>query len=188
LPITSQPLLDYLSQRNISLSIAANFCREVKYSLREKNYYGIGFKNDSGGFEIRNAFYKNSSSPKAIRTIKNGNKKIAVFEGFFDFLSAVSLLPENKIKCCDFCVLNSLSFFENAKPFLDTYNTVFLFLDNDAAGKKISSAATERTSKYIDKSDLYKEQKDVNAWWMSNKPPPDILNFLTKPSMKMRLR
>jgi DNA primase len=187
-PITSQRLVDYLSERKISLSIATIFCREVKYTLRGKNYYGIGFKNDAGGFEIRNAFYKNGSSPKAMTTIKNGNKKIAVFEGFFDFLSAVSLLPANKITSCDFCILNSLSFFETARPFLETYNSIFLFLDNDLAGNKIALSATASSSKYIDKSILYKDYKDVNAWHLCNKPPPDLLNFLTKPAMKMRLR
>ncbi len=188
LPITSTPLLNYLAERKIALSIAGIFCREIKYSLKGKNYYGIGFKNDAGGFEIRNAFFKNSSSPKTIRTIKNGSKKIAVFEGFFDFLSLVSLLPKNKPMPCDFCILNSLSFFETAKPFLETYNSVLLFMDNDAAGKKISAAAIEGAPKFIDKSSLYSNHKDLNAWWMNSKPPPNILNFLTKPSMKMRLR
>lgn len=188
LPITSKPLVDYLAERKISLSAANIFCREISYTLRDKKYYGIGFKNDAGGFEIRNRFYKNGSSPKAITTIKNGNKKIAVFEGFFDFLSVISFLPQNKINACDFCILNSLSFFETARPLLETYNKVFLFLDNDAAGKKIASAAIATSPKYIDKSSLYSDYKDVNAWYISNKPPPDLLNFLTKTAIKMRLR
>lgn len=188
LPITSKRLVDYLEERKISLSAANLFCREISYKLKEKKYYGIGFKNDAGGFEIRNRFYKNSSSPKAITTIKSGSKKIAVFEGFFDFLSLATLLPQNKITACDFCILNSLSFFENTRPFLENYSRIFLFLDNDAAGKKITAGVTENTSKFIDKRTLYKDFKDVNAWHISNKPPPDMLNFLMKPSMKMRLR
>lgn len=188
LPVTSKPLIDYIKLRKISLSAAAFFCREINYKMGQKNYYGIGFKNDSGGFEIRNPFYKNSSSPKAITTIKKGHKKIAVFEGFFDFLSVISLLSKARIAACDFCILNSLSFFETARPYLETYNTVFLFLDNDTAGKKITSETANDTLKYIDKSYLYKDHKDVNDWWMKSKPPPDLLDFLTKPAMKMRLR
>ncbi len=58
LPLSSHSLFSYLKQRNISLSLAKNFCVEVRYKFCERSYYGIGFKNDLGGYEIRNPFYK----------------------------------------------------------------------------------------------------------------------------------
>jgi hypothetical protein len=57
------------------------------YQVNNKVYYGIGFKTDSGSFEIRNPFLKSTSSPKNITIFKNGFDEVAVFEGFFDFLS-----------------------------------------------------------------------------------------------------
>ena len=51
-------LLNYLRQRRINLSVANTFCREVYFTLNDKNYRAIGFKNNAGGYEIRNAFFK----------------------------------------------------------------------------------------------------------------------------------
>ncbi|MCH5684068.1 hypothetical protein LWM68_07155 [Niabella sp. W65] len=44
------------------MDIADRYCREVRYELNGKVYYGIGFRNDLGGFEIRNPYFKASSS------------------------------------------------------------------------------------------------------------------------------
>ena len=67
------------------------------------------------GFEIRNPYFKASSSPKDITTFKNGSDEAVVFEGFTDFLSFKAIhknLPENSR---DFVILNSVSFFDRAR-------------------------------------------------------------------------
>src|SRR5690606_27338776 len=69
--LSSSALLRYLQQRRIPVDIAKRYCREIRYELNEKVYYGIGFRNDSGGFEIRNPYFKASSSPKGITTFDN---------------------------------------------------------------------------------------------------------------------
>jgi DNA primase len=171
-PLSSPALLNYLKQRNISLSTAHDFCVEVQYKFQEKFYYGIGFKNDLAGFEIRNPFYKNSSSPKGITTIKNATKTVAVFEGFFDFLSFISLKANNSAINYSFCILNSLSFFETARPFLEAQESIQLFLDNDNAGQNCTKYAIKLHPKYIDGSNLYKGFKDLNEWWMTSVLPP----------------
>jgi DNA primase len=170
-PLTSPGLLNYLKQRNISFSTAHVFCVEVQYKFGEKIYFGIGFKNDLGGYEIRNPFYKNSSSPKGITTIKNTHQKVAVFEGFFDFLSFISMPQNPGSNPCSFCILNSLSFFETARPFLEAHDSIQLFLDNDKAGKNCAKYALQLHGKYIDGSKLYKGFKDINEWWQTKKPP-----------------
>jgi DNA primase len=172
IPFASEALLNYLKSRNISLSIARKFCVELHYAFRERNYYGIGFKNDLNGYEIRNPFYKNSSGPKGITTIKNSTKKVAVFEGFFDFLSFISMLEKTGDNSYSFCVLNSLSFFESARIFLESYTCIHLFLDNDDAGRNCTAHALRLHPKYMDGRKLYKGFKDVNDWWMNRILPP----------------
>lgn len=162
--ISSPSLLGYLKQRNIRFEIADQYCREVRYQVGEKIYYSIGFKNDTGGFELRNPYFKNSSSPKAITTFKNGAAKCAVFEGFFDFLSFLFFIPAEQHSLWDFCILNSLSFFQKARTFLQQYNAVHLFLDNDTAGQNCSQFVTQSDKKYIDESRLYEGYKDLNEW------------------------
>ena len=40
------------------------------------------FKNDGGGYEVRNPYFKTSSSPKGITTIQNNAQQAIVFEAF----------------------------------------------------------------------------------------------------------
>jgi hypothetical protein len=81
-----------LQQRRIPLEVAECYCKEVKYELNNREYFAIGFKNDAGGYEIRNSYFKGSSSPKEITTCNNGAKEAAVFEGFTDLLSFLATL------------------------------------------------------------------------------------------------
>src|SRR5699024_9685340 len=113
----------------------------VYYQLNNKTYYGIGFKNDLGGFEIRNPYFKASSSPKGITTMNNNTKEAIVFEGFMDFLSFKTIhqhAPKNQF---DFVILNSVSFFEKARPFMENHQSVRLYLDRDSTGINYSKYA-----------------------------------------------
>jgi hypothetical protein len=41
-----------------------------------RNYFAIGFPNRSGGYEIRNAYFKGCISPKDISVISKGNEDL----------------------------------------------------------------------------------------------------------------
>ena len=103
-----------MNKRRIRVSINQKFCKEISYELQGKNCYAIGFKNDAGGYELRNEYFKGSSSPKDITLIDNGAKQMAVFEGFFNFLSYQSLHQKSEQPHSDFLILNSVSFLEKA--------------------------------------------------------------------------
>ncbi len=162
--LKSNALIRYLEQRKIPIEIATQYCREVHYELNAKSYYGIGFKNDSGGFEIRNPYFKASSSPKDITTVKNASDEVTVFEGFMDFLSFKCISRNGVNKTPDFVILNSLSLFEKARPFLESHKSIKLYLDNDAAGQKVAREALSYSKKYSDRSMLYQNYKDLNDW------------------------
>lgn len=162
--LSSTALLRYLQQRRIPIDIADRYCREVRYELNGKVYYGIGFKNDLGGFEIRNPYFKASSSPKGITTIDNSAGEVIVFEGFTDFLSFKATHHQDPEDRFDFVVLNSVSFFETARPFLEKHNTIRLYLDRDATGQNCSRYALSLSSNYKDESSLYQNHKDFNDW------------------------
>ena len=70
-----------------------NTAHEVVFTNadKEKIYSAIGFKNNAGGYELRNEYFKGSSSPKCVTYLDNKADKISVFEGFFDFLSHQSI-------------------------------------------------------------------------------------------------
>lgn len=165
--LSSYPLLRYLQQRHIPFEIADKYCREVRYELNNKTYYGIGFKNDSGGFEIRNPYFKASSSPKAITTIDNNANEVIVFEGFTDFLSFKSIHKNEPEDRFDFVVLNSVSFFETARPFMEKHEAIRLYLDRDTTGQNYNRYALSLSSKYKDESSLYQNHKDFNDWMVN---------------------
>lgn len=165
--ISSFALLRYLEQRRIPINVADQFCREIRYELNDKIYYGIGFKNDSGGYEIRNPYFKTSSSPKDITTIKNKAKEAVVFEGFFDFLSFIAIHKNQPATESNFVILNSVSFFEKARPFMEQHEIIRLYLDRDTTGQNYSHYALSLSNKYKDESKLYEHHKDFNDWMMN---------------------
>lgn len=119
-PIQNPLLCRYLKQRKIEKNIADEYCYEVEFSngSNDKTYIAIGFKNNAGGYELRNEYFKGSSSPKYITYVDNSADKITVFEGFFDFLSYQTIhqtqqqeMIDLPVRQANFLVLNSLSFF-----------------------------------------------------------------------------
>jgi hypothetical protein len=135
-----------------------------KISDKEKEFRAIGFKNNAGGYELRNEYFKASSSPKYISYMDNNAKNIIVFEGFFDFLSYQTIYKNQEQKIANFLVLNSLSFFERSLLLMEKHTNIKLYLDNDNAGKKYTLVALKRSPKFQDESKLYKGYKDLNEW------------------------
>ncbi|MCE7043830.1 toprim domain-containing protein [Dyadobacter sp. CY312] len=170
--ISSPSLLNYLHQRGISISIAELYCKEVRFESNGKNYYGIGFPNDAGGYEIRNQYFKGSSSPKGITTLKSGSYSIAIFEGFFDFLSYKTLQDQLGKSASDYLILNSLSFFEKSLTALDDYKVAHLYLDNNIAGQKCVQSALSKSNRFKDESSLYAGFDDLNDFLLTRQKAP----------------
>lgn len=79
--LCNKVLLRYLEERGICSDVAMPNCKEVWYSLQGKRYFAIGFRNRSGGYELRNRFFKGSLSPKDISLMDNGSDTCNLFEG-----------------------------------------------------------------------------------------------------------
>lgn len=164
-PIESFPLIKYLRDRRIPQKIAEQHLQEVTYSLYGKNYYALGFKNDQGGYELRNQYVKASSSPKASTFINQGANNLVVFEGFFDFLSYKSINHPEALNSTNFLILNSASFFEKQLPTMQQHGSVRLFLDNDKTGTKLTTTALALDpQKFSDERKLYQHYNDLNAF------------------------
>jgi hypothetical protein len=166
-PITDLLLCSYLRQRKIDKSVADKYCYEVIFKVNDKvkEITAIGFKNNAGGYELRNEFFKSSSSPKYVSYFdNNATDKIKVFEGFFDFLSYQTTNQTQEQELTNFLVLNSLAFFERSLLLMEKHQSIHLYLDNDTAGRKCTSMAEKRSIKFKDESKLYQESKDLNEW------------------------
>jgi len=165
--LENQALLSYLDSRNINCFSAKKYCKEIYYSLDKKTYFGIAFKNKSGGYELRNKYFKGCIGKKDFTHYQNGKNSLAIFEGFFDFLSFITLNEgiENQI---DFLILNSTSLVLKTEIILKEYSAIYTWLDNDDTGKKTSQIIKEMHPKVENKSTLFEGYKDLNEYLMIN--------------------
>lgn len=157
-----QALVHYLNSRGICFNVADQYCKDVSFKLKDKAYFAAGFQNRSGGFELRNSFFKGSSTPKDLTLVNNKSDSICMLEGFIDFLSLLTLkLPPFT---SDFLILNSLSFVKKSLPILKEYKDVSLFLNNDKSGKKATDAIIAAGISAKDCSSLYQGYNDLNEY------------------------
>lgn len=63
-------LLNYLSKRAIEEKLAIAYCKQIRYSVNNRNYFAIGFRNDSGGCNLRSEYFKGCTS-MAVSTVRN---------------------------------------------------------------------------------------------------------------------
>lgn len=169
-PITNPVLIDYLTERKINADIAKQHCKEIYYSANQKPFFAIGFKNDLGGYELRNKYYKGCTSKDIttdIRTDSN-NEACIVFEGFMDYLSYLTMKNIQNSKV-DIVVLNSITNLFKAVDFIKSHQKIYTYLDNDEAGKKTTQIIKELCPTVIDQSVHYAKYKDLNEHLISTK-------------------
>ena len=169
LPITHPALIKYLEERCIDIETARTVCKELHFDTRGKHYFGIGFPNISGGYEIRNPFFKGCIAPKDISHFyaEEPKKVCLVFEGFMDFLSFMTLRRKenDRLKRQDYLVLNSVTNIHKAAKRLSRYDSVQCFLDNDEAGRNSYLQLSKELGKPVtDASTLYNGFKDLNEY------------------------
>jgi hypothetical protein len=168
--LNAPALLAYLKERGIDADIAKQHCKEISYTVNGKPYYGIGFRNQSGGYEIRNPYFKGCIAPKDISHIQQAEKKETcyLFEGFIDYLSFLTLRKNQdpQFPCSDwqdYIVLNSTANLPKAMRQLAGYEKIHCFLDNDTAGKAAYKELEKEFGLCVrDASRHYSEYKDLN--------------------------
>lgn len=171
-PLSSPALYSYLRQRGINTELAKRECREVRYLTDGKPYFAVGFPNRSGGYEIRNKFFKGCIAPKDITHIRQTEpgETCCLFEGFMDYLSFLTLRQERHpdrpaLDGQDYIVLNSVSNLSKALRPLGDYERIHCFLDNDRAGlEALREIQREYGSRVRDASHVYSGYKDLNDY------------------------
>jgi len=176
-------LMDYLRKRGLS-SKTYPYVKEVWFSIKDKSYYAVGFQNRSGGWELRNPYYKGALLNKDISiwhidpAILNAGtqefqqkgipavphdgiqeRRIVVVEGFMDALSFIEMQTSY---WGALLVLNSITLLGKAIETLKDYAEINLFLDNDNAGKKCTAKIMAAYPHAVDYSYLYQAHKDLN--------------------------
>lgn len=172
--LSHHALLSYLRSRGISKDVGKTYCKEIHYELRKRPYFAIAFENKSGGYEVRNPYYKGCINGKDISVIRHDKaiiqNHVCVFEGFVDFLSYLTLHEKGDYHACigsqtDYLVMNSVSNLKKCLAELERYVFIHCYLDNDLAGQKtVETIAGLYGKKVIDHSESYYNYKDLNDY------------------------
>ena len=171
-------LIQYLKSRKVEAQ--KHLVSEIHYQMNDKKYFGIGFKNDSEGYEIRNAYSKICLGKKDITTIKNNSKSLRVFEGFFDFLSFKNIEKSLENETSDYMILNSVSMINKIKNSLENYEKIDLYFDNDEAGNRAVQMIKSEGNDAEDCRVLYSDFKDLNDWLIHKKPPEKVHQIIKR--------
>ena len=149
----SPALLTYLQERGINIALAKKK-GEARFTHNGKRYFAIAFPNMSGGYEIRNRYFKAVSHPEISHIRQSGKAKgnsCYVFEGFMDYLSFLTLRQEAAAKYPeldrqDYMVLNSVANVSKSSLSVGQLRTHPLFFDNDHAGMEALSKSAWNTA------------------------------------------
>ena len=158
-------LIQYLKSRRVFEQ--KHRVKEIHYELKGRKFFGIGFQNNSGGFEIRNPQSKICLGKKDVTLIVNDNNlknEILIFEGFFDYLTYRNLDKSDNSNC-DYLTLNSTAMFFKVEEKLKQYEKISLFLDNDKNGKSVKLKIKSQYKNVEDCSLIYHDFKDLNEWF-----------------------
>ena len=158
-------LIQYLKERRIENNI--HLLKEIHYKISNKKYFGIGFKNDANGYEVRNKYSKICIGRKDITTIKNKSNNLRIFEGFMDYLSFKQMEKALKKALSDYVILNSVTMIFKLEKIIKSYEKIELYFDNDEAGNRATNEV-KRLNPYVeDNRILYQNYKDLNDFIMS---------------------
>ncbi len=160
-------LLQYLDKRAIDIELAREYCKQIHYSINDRNYFAIGFKNDSDGWNLRNEYFKGCTSMDISTCRAVDSSTCLVFEGFMDYLSYLSMNKLNKSNN-NIVVLNSTSNLSKAIDFIKSQDKVFTYLDNDEEGRKTTQLINQVSKIHFDKSVYFSNFKDLNEFHIAN--------------------
>jgi hypothetical protein len=125
IPITHPELIAWVQERKIELDLANKYCQEIHYHNQSGNHFSVGFRNDNNGYELSSPVnFKGCIAPKEITTFRNGNETCLVFEGFWDFLSYLTIQKQERTSH-DVAVLNSTVNTEKAMNFLKSHKEIY---------------------------------------------------------------
>ena len=169
-------LTRYAEGRGIATDLLRRYCEEVTYSIEgmaDRTFYAIGFRNNAGGYALRNSVCKICSSsavttlsPSGELTAEPQSDSVLVFEGFFDFLSYMALSGRQE-PGYDICVLNSVANLEKTLGWLQAHRSIATCLDNDEAGRRATSLIFDSIPEdgdmcVKDLSEIYAGYNDLN--------------------------
>jgi len=152
----------YLKERGIWRA-ALSRLKEIYYFVEDekktrKHFYAAGHQNETGGWEVRNKYFKGCLGHKALTIIEGNKNQLSVFEGYFDYLSWIT---ENELSGT-VIITNSVALLPQAISKAKEFASVELYFDNDKTGREATRQFEQQVPQAIDQAYLYRQYNDYN--------------------------
>ena len=160
---THVAISNYLKSRCV-FDEAKRYLREIYYYVEDekngkRNYFAAGWQNERSGWEVRNKIFKGCIGHKDITFIKDNPKKVAVFEGFFDYLS---WRHENPFADHSIIVLNTITMLTRGIERAKAFSTIDVYFDRDKQGFLAVKEFIKQLPYATDRSIIYDGFNDYN--------------------------
>ncbi|RYX87281.1 hypothetical protein EON73_01710, partial [bacterium] len=134
---------------------------------KRTKYFGAGWKNDTGGYDIRNKYGKICINNKDILTIKGSTDRFVLFEGMMNYQSAIAVKEVSQLD--NAIILNTTAFTGRVINILKNLEikTPEIYFDNGKGGRKFTEMIKAEIPGAADKSYLYSGFDDFNEKHMS---------------------
>ncbi|MBE9602654.1 hypothetical protein [Pedobacter sp. MC2016-24] len=182
-PISHLSLIRYLEDRGIPLDLALVYLKQAKvHNLSKKNYFNaLALRNDNEGYALKSRTFKGCINGKDVTFIRGTDetqKVIHIFEGMFDFLSALKLLGITRFKE-DAIILNAFECLPKVYPYVthSRYTHLYSWFDNGVTGDEYRSILNNFISKqhgikHVTLNKKYNDHKDANTWLLHDLKQP----------------
>lgn len=163
-PLGNNPqITDYLNYRGI-WQAAQGHLKEVYYFVEDqkkqrKYFFAAGWQNELGSWEVRNKYFKGCLGHKAISFIPGDQNRLAVFEGYINYLS---WLTDNPGADDSVLVLNSIALLNAAARKAQQYSNIAVYFDRDQTGHNATLEFVKAVPQARDLSSLYEGHNDYN--------------------------
>jgi DNA primase len=163
-PLGNNPAItEYLHYRGI-WQAAQDRLKEVYYYVEDqkkqrKYFFAAGWQNELGSWEVRNKYFKGCLGHKAISFITGDEKRLAVFEGYINYLSWQT---ENPLATDSILVLNSIALLNAAAKKAHQYRDIAIYFDRDQTGHNATLELIKTLPQARDHSAIYDGHNDYN--------------------------
>ncbi|PGH59263.1 hypothetical protein CRT60_01120 [Azospirillum palustre] len=164
--VTYDALIDYARRRGIGRR-TLQLTRQVHFRdlTSGKAFFGLGVKNLSGGYDVRNSAWKGVVGPKDVAWLRAGDERVVdVVEGLFDALALI----ESGLAKGQVMVLCGVGMRRRGAELLARLPAdveIRLHLDQDRGGRGATADILEAVPRATDVSARYVDHADVAGWW-----------------------
>jgi len=156
-------ITEYLKSRGI-YDLAKGRLKEISYYVKDesgkkKHFFAAGWKNNMGGWEVRNKYFKGCIGHKGITVISGSGELVVMFEGYLNYLSWLIDNPDTDHTLIN---LNTITLLDIGIKIAKDFSRVDIFFDNDPAGEAAQVEVIKAIPYAVDRSNLYTGFNDYN--------------------------